>query len=100
MLKMKSTAPHARLASANAVLLAQDLNQPVILVWEGSEVVIFPEDTMEVAFEELWQIYCADSDLPPPWCVCDAQGICWAQFWTRSEAEAAARELGPGHIVL
>ena len=97
---MKSTAETAQVAATNAVMLTQDLNQPVILCWQGSEVVIFPEDTGEVAFEELWQIYCSDNDMPPPWCVCDTQGICWAQFWTRSEAEAAARELGPGHIVL
>lgn len=39
-----STADTAEIAAENAVMLAQDLDQDVVLVWKGQEVTVSPGD--------------------------------------------------------
>ncbi len=45
MLTLKSTAETVPAAAANAVMLAQDLGQNVLLQWQKKEVLVFAEDT-------------------------------------------------------
>ena len=40
MLTLKSEAQTRELAAANAVLLVEDTNQPVLLTWHGAEVYV------------------------------------------------------------
>ena len=47
VLTLKSQAKTAQIAAANAVMLAQDQAQNVLVQWQGSEVLIFPSDTEE-----------------------------------------------------
>ena len=99
LITLSSTAKNAYIAAHNAVMLAQDTAQTVILQWQGSEVIIFPLDTVEGAFDVLWATFCADNDMPPPWCVRGPDGYVWDQFWTKEEAEIAAMHLGHGYTV-
>ncbi len=45
MLTLKSTAETVQAAAANAVMLAQDTAQAVLLQWQKKEVLVFAEDT-------------------------------------------------------
>lgn len=45
MLTLKSQAETMQAAAANAVMLAQDMVQNVLLQWQGSEVLVLPDDT-------------------------------------------------------
>ena len=45
MLTLKSTAETMQAAAANAVMLAQDTAQNVLLQWQRHEVLVFAEDT-------------------------------------------------------
>ena len=45
MLTLKSQAETVQAAAANAVMLAQDTAQNVLLQWQRHEVLVFPEDT-------------------------------------------------------
>ena len=47
MLTLKSQAETAQVAAANAVMLAQDTAQDVLLQWQKKEVLVFAEDTMK-----------------------------------------------------
>ncbi len=45
MLTLKSTAETMQAAAANAVMLAQDTSQDVLLQWQKEEVLVFAKDT-------------------------------------------------------
>ena len=45
MLTLKSTAETVQVAAANAVMLAQDTAQDVLLQWQKEEVLVFAKDT-------------------------------------------------------
>ena len=45
MLTLKSQAETAQIAAANAVMLAHDTVQNVLLQWQEKEILVFPEDT-------------------------------------------------------
>lgn len=47
MITLKSQAGTARIAAANAIMLAQDTGQPVLLQWREYEISVFPDDTTE-----------------------------------------------------
>ena len=45
MLTLKSQAETVQAAAANAVMLAQDTAQNVLLQWQEEEILVFPDDT-------------------------------------------------------
>lgn len=44
MITLQSSAETAQIAAANAVMLAQDTGQNVLLQWRGDETLVFPDD--------------------------------------------------------
>lgn len=45
MITLQSSAETAQIVAANAVMLAQDMVQDVLLQWREYTVLVFPEDT-------------------------------------------------------